>query len=192
MSRSPLAYFLTFGTYGTRLHGGDRLTVDRQHNVPGTPYVRKNQRRARWERGILRFEPVMLTREQQVFIEVEAPHVCERAAWGYHVAGAGPDHVHVLVSADADGAVVRRLLKRWLGEALTARWPLAPGQSWWAEGGSVKPVVTRDYFNRVLDYIARQRSTDSPEPDRPRSGRPPGTGGPLRSPPPRPGRFRPG
>ena len=34
----PLAYHITFGTYGTRLHGNERGSVDRAHNAPGEPF----------------------------------------------------------------------------------------------------------------------------------------------------------
>src|SRR5438876_12296826 len=34
-----LAYHITWGTYGTRLHGDPRKTVDRQHNAYGEPIL---------------------------------------------------------------------------------------------------------------------------------------------------------
>lgn len=35
----PLAYLLTFTCYGTRLHGDEAGSVDRHHNIPGSPYL---------------------------------------------------------------------------------------------------------------------------------------------------------
>jgi len=35
----PLAYLITFTTYGTWLHGDPRGSVDREHNVWGTPFL---------------------------------------------------------------------------------------------------------------------------------------------------------
>ncbi len=35
----PLAYHITWGTYGTRLHEDSRGTVDRENNSFGTPIV---------------------------------------------------------------------------------------------------------------------------------------------------------
>jgi len=32
-------WHITFGTYGTRLHGSHRPTVDKQHNQRGTPFL---------------------------------------------------------------------------------------------------------------------------------------------------------
>src|SRR5438876_2474643 len=37
--RYPLAYHITFGTYGMRLHGDARGTVDRRVNQPGDAIV---------------------------------------------------------------------------------------------------------------------------------------------------------
>jgi hypothetical protein len=34
-----LAYFITFHTYGTWLHGTERGSVDRAHNTLGTPLL---------------------------------------------------------------------------------------------------------------------------------------------------------
>lgn len=171
MSGEPLAFHITFGTYGTRLHGGERPTVDRRHNTPGEPFLGLEPPREGWERSQMRSEPVRLTREQQRFAEQEIPALCEQGGWTYHVVGAGPDHVHVLLSAGAEGKTIRRLLKRWLGQALSQRWPRPSEHPWWAEGGSVKYVWNPAQFDRVLEYVARQRATEiRSEPGRPRPG----------------------
>ncbi len=35
----PLAYHITIGIYGTRVHGGQAPTVERSHNRYGEPFV---------------------------------------------------------------------------------------------------------------------------------------------------------
>ena len=116
----PFAYHITFGTYGTRLHGDDRGSADRAHNAPGEPFLGPDVKRRKRETRLLHSEPIIFTSTQQRFIETAVPGVCKRGDWGYHIAAAGPDHVHVLVSTDADPKVVRRLLKRWLGQRLSS------------------------------------------------------------------------
>ena len=71
----------------------------------------------------------------------------------------GPDHVHVVLSADVEGDAIRKWFKRWLGEGLTDRWGLREGETWWAEGGSVKWVWTEECYTRVCGYVADQRAT---------------------------------
>lgn len=46
----PVAYFISFRTYGTWLHGDKRGSMDRiSANVPGAPMSEANPYRQRWE-----------------------------------------------------------------------------------------------------------------------------------------------
>ena len=96
-----------------------------------------------------------------MFIEELLPALCERGGWSYRMGSAGRDHVHLLcdVEREIHGERVRRLVKRWLGQALSEIWPPAAGQSWWADEGSNKAVREHSYLNNVYGYILRQRAT---------------------------------
>jgi len=153
----PRAYHLTFGTYGARLHGDPRGTIDRRMNKPGDTIVGQNEQWEAMERRLLKHPPIYLTDEQRRYAEQRLPDVCERGGWELHIVGCQRDHVHVLVSADVDGKAVRRWLKAWLGRELSARWPI--GRTWWAEGGSVRWVWTDAYFETVYRYIEPQRAS---------------------------------
>ena len=39
----PLAYFISFSTYGVWLHGRDIGSVDKQHNQYGIPFLPANE-----------------------------------------------------------------------------------------------------------------------------------------------------
>jgi REP element-mobilizing transposase RayT len=80
----------------------------------------------------MRAPAMVLSEAQRVAVEASVPAVCARGTMVLHAVAAAPDHVHVVVSARGEGATVRRLLKRWLSEAMSARWPLAAGRKWWA------------------------------------------------------------
>jgi len=104
---------------------------------------------------------VFLATEQRTFIESELPSICLRGGWEYRIAAAAADHVHILcdIAPAIHGEKTRRLLKRWLGQALSERWPLPPKATWWAEEGSNIAVNDEKYLNNVYNYIARQRAT---------------------------------
>ena len=159
MADQPLAYHLTFGTYGTRLHGDDRGTVHRSMNQPGDPIIGRNEDWEQVERRMLKFPPVILTSQQRVEIERVIPVVCARGGWMFCNCAAQSDHVHTLLRGSADGKAIRRWLKTWVSQAITERWPLVPGAVWWAECGSVKWVWTDDYLANVYEYIEGQRTT---------------------------------
>ena len=133
----PLAFHITFGTYGTRLHGDARGTVHRAHNQFGEPIIGADAEWEADEAAVLKYPPVILTDEQRTLVESMIPTVCDRGGWKLHVCAARDDHVHALLSTPSEGVTVRRLLKRWLSDSMSERWPQQPGQAWWAECGSV-------------------------------------------------------
>ena len=155
----PLAYHITWGTYGTRLHGDQRGTVERQQNLYREPIVGADERWERVERSLLKFPSRELTLEQRGFVEQTIPSICKRGGWEFVICAAATDHVHCVLQASVDGKDLRKWLKRWTSEAMSERWPLQPGEVWWAECGSVKWVWMTDYFDRATDYVRRQRTT---------------------------------
>jgi REP element-mobilizing transposase RayT len=154
----PLAYHITFGTYGTRLHGDARGTVDRTMNQPGDPIIGSDPALWKHEHNRMNFPPVELDAEKMSYAQSLVPAICERGKWKYHTCAAGPDHVHIVLTTKSDGQAVRKWVKRWLGEGMSLRWPLPEGATWWAEGGSVKWIWKQDYFENVYGYVHRQRA----------------------------------
>jgi len=159
VSDFPLAYHLTFGTYGTRLHGDERCTIHRSMNRPGDPVIGKAEEWEQMERSLLKFPAVILTLEQRLLIEKSIPDICRRGGWVFVNAAAAPDHIHVELKGSAHGKSIRRWLKTWLGQELNKQWPRAAGSTWWAECGSVKWIWTDDYLENVYLYIDAQRTT---------------------------------
>jgi REP element-mobilizing transposase RayT len=152
-----LAYHITFGTYGTRLHGDSRKTVDREHNEFGTPVLGSDPDRLREEKENLKFAPIYLTREQCLFGQEVMPRICTLGQWQYHTCACAPDHVHVVLTSPFDPKTIRRLVKRWLGQELSSKWPLSSGRTWWVEDGSTKWIHEDSYLVNAIDYVTRQR-----------------------------------
>ena len=158
----PRTYWhITFGTYGDRLHGDDRPTVDRKHNQFDTPFLATHPERNEHEQTLLISEVVVLTSEQQRFIESIAPDICERGGWDFIACAAGTNHVHVMLRVDelVHGKRVRALFKRWLTQALNARYPKSKPPIWWTEGGSTKVVKDDVYLVTAKQYVEEQRAS---------------------------------
>jgi len=154
----PIAYHITFGTYGARLHGDERGTVDRRMNEPGDPIIGQNDQWREMERRLLVCDPVWFSIEQMREAERVTPCICQRGGWALHAVAAAPNHVHVLLSAKVDGEAIRKWLKRWLGEALDKRWQRPASDSWWSKSGSVKWVWKSDYFDAAYAYVEAQKA----------------------------------
>ncbi len=87
----PLAYHITFGTYGTRLHGDESETVSRERDRFGEPIVGKDVVWQTLERAQLKFPPVVLNRKQRLHSESVVPGICTRELEiSHHCRSTGP------------------------------------------------------------------------------------------------------
>jgi REP element-mobilizing transposase RayT len=155
----PLAYHITWGTYGTRLHGDDRGTVHRAENQFGDPILGQDADWQRMESHRLRFPARTLNLDQRLHIETTFTLICARGGWKPVEIAAAADHVHCIASADVDGDAIRKWLKRWMSQAMSERWRLESDQVWWAECGSVKWIWESAYLQRAIAYVNKQKTS---------------------------------
>jgi hypothetical protein len=57
---TPLAYFISFRTYGTWLHGDKRGSIDRHHNQYGSPYIPPNDKWHQYNQRQLKTKPLIV------------------------------------------------------------------------------------------------------------------------------------
>src|SRR5258705_9147642 len=77
----PLAYLISFRTYGTWLHGDERGSVNRKQNNYGTPRIAPNPRLQKAERKLLKHPPVTLDGYQRPVVEKAIREVCEHRGY---------------------------------------------------------------------------------------------------------------
>lgn len=65
----PLAYLISFRTYGTWLHGDERGSMDRKHNVYGTAKIAANPQLKNSDARQLKHYPVKLDARQRPVVE---------------------------------------------------------------------------------------------------------------------------
>src|SRR4051794_5003485 len=99
-----LAYFITFSTYGTWLHGTDKGlgSVDRQHNVHGTPFVEPDARRERDAAERMTEPPYILGESARRIVRDAIVDICTEKGWTLRALHVRSNHVHVVVSADRE------------------------------------------------------------------------------------------
>jgi hypothetical protein len=101
VSSQPLAYLLTWPTYGSRLHGDERWSVDRKHNQPNTPMLDHNPKRLRWEREQMSLAPVVLSDEDRRIVAQTIQDYCGKREWELYAIAVQTNHVHLVVRASA-------------------------------------------------------------------------------------------
>jgi hypothetical protein len=71
-------YFITFSTYGTRLHGDPRGTVDRDHNILGEPLTDANESWVAHGKELLTQAPYQLDAKRRAIVLAVG---CQHAAF---------------------------------------------------------------------------------------------------------------
>lgn len=95
----PRAYFITFATYGHWLHGDATGSVDRQHNVFGTPVVEPNRLREKFERERMNQPAYDMDAARRAVVLAAIREVCTHRVWWLFVAHVRATHVHIVVQA---------------------------------------------------------------------------------------------
>jgi len=150
----PLAYLITFRSYGTWLHGDERGSVDRFHNHYGSPYLAHDDDWRQQNESRLNQPMVALNLEQRSVVEHAIRETCNLRNWLLHAISIRTNHVHVVVSTDSKPP--ERALNAFKANA-TRRlrqqgyWnhPLSP----WADGGSKRYLWTEGAVKRGIDYL---------------------------------------
>ena len=133
----PWAYFLTFACYGTRIHGSEKGSVDRNHNAFGCPFLPANRERVRAERGRMCESSARLDKRARSIALEAIRDACAFRGWILHAAHVRSNHVHVVVAAPASPSALLQKLKTRISRALNDEFGK---RSWWARHGSTIPL----------------------------------------------------
>jgi len=161
--RLPLAYFISFRCYGTWLHGDERGSTDRHHNVYGTPFIPSNKRWRQHNERLLRQPPVSLDAARRTAVETAIRETCEKRRWLLMALNARTNHVHSVVSAACKPEPVLNALKanatRQMREMKCWTSDLSP----WSYGGSRRYLWTERSVELAVDYVLHGQGDDLPD-----------------------------
>jgi REP element-mobilizing transposase RayT len=153
---NPLAYHITWTTYGTWLSGDDRGWVE-----SGVEGIRDPDPKRRDEmRGRMKEEAVVLTPAQREVVEQTIRDHCCIRGWHLHTLNVRTNHIHVIVTADREPEDVLNQLKAWCSRKLsdqagltTAVAKKAGRRRWWTEHGSTKWINNEQYLANAIRYV---------------------------------------
>jgi REP element-mobilizing transposase RayT len=154
----PLAYFITWTTYGTWLHGDARGWV--QSGEPGIQPP--DNARIESARQRMTDEAVLLDVAQRQIIEQVIREHCRIRGWMLHAASVRGNHVHVVVTADVAPEDAMKQFKAW-GSRRLSDYSRLPARSasegrdgrkrWWTEHGSTKWINDETYLQNAIRYV---------------------------------------
>jgi REP element-mobilizing transposase RayT len=149
----PIAFFLTWTTYGSWLPGDDRGWTDSRGHLRVAEPARTLQ-----ASRLLAECPLALGAHQQSMVEdVIAAH-CKFRGWTLHAVSCRPQHVHVVVTAvGVSPEDVLTQFKVWATRRLKAasaddRIP-SSRRRWWSECGSKRWIYDVEGMGAVVTYV---------------------------------------
>ena len=143
----PVAYFITWTTYGTWLPGDERGW--HQWGKSGT--LPPNQSFRKTAKSKMKETEFVMSRDDRDVVENTIGRHCDIRNWRLHTANARSNHVHVVVTAPGyDPKTVRDQFKAWCTRKLK---PLHPSRSrFWTEGGSCRWINHEDDLEAAITY----------------------------------------
>ena len=150
----PVAYLITFTTYGTWLHGDRRGSVDEEHNQYGSSFVGASPALHRREEGALKHRSYVLgSRQREVVLEA-IMEVCRFRGWRAHPVHVGSNHVHVVVGGEEKPekmmvdfkAYATRAIRKFTNEQASVK-------KYWTRHGSTRYLWTDESLASAMKYV---------------------------------------
>jgi len=159
----PLAYLITFRTYGTWLHGDERGSVDRQHNVYGTPRLGSNPNRKHVEEMQVKGPPIVLNAVQRVTVEKAVREVCRHRRYALLALNARTNHVHAVISAACKPEPILDALKAYATRKLRKGGLISTGTKPWVRHGSTRYLWKEQQVEKAIDYVLYGQGEEPPD-----------------------------
>ncbi len=161
---NPLAYFLTWTTYGSWLPGDNRNWVDKQGEFRRPDVGCQNAARERMTENELTFEI-----DQRQIVENTIAEHCRIRNWQLHAVAARNQHIHVVVSAvGRTPNDVMGQLKAWCTRKLKDHERTSGAKvvrkNWWTQRGSKRWLNGTKSIGAAVRYVLEEQGEPTPRP----------------------------
>jgi REP element-mobilizing transposase RayT len=159
---SPLAYLISFRSYGTWLHGDDRGSIDRFHNRYGESYLPHSDTWERRNRKQRKADPFILAARERQAVQKAIRETCRIRRWDLQALNVRTNHVHTVVTANCKPELVLNAFKanatRHLREVQLWTHPFSP----WADKGSKRLLWNERSVANAIYYVLNGQGGDLP------------------------------
>ncbi len=168
-----LAYFITFSTYGARLHGDERGSVDRNHNIAGAPLLPADAELQRNRNALMTDPEYRLENPERETVVASVLQHAEFRGWSLLAVHVRTTHVHIVVRGDTTPERMMTEFKAYATRALD-RQAGGAKRKHWARHGSTRWLNTEESVRCTIEYTVDEQGgrmavyqanvTDEPRP----------------------------
>jgi len=153
-NESPLAYLITFRTYGTWLHGDDRYSVDRHgKNTYGTSKVLPSRNLNAMMQENQATTSFLLDGPCRGVVERAIREVCSVRGYGLHAVNVRTNHAHSVVASIRTPEIVMNAFKSNATKELRAAGLVDTDQQVWSRGGSTRYLWKPSHVEGAVNYV---------------------------------------
>ena len=155
-----LAYFITFHTYGTWLHGTSKGmgSVDLEHNSYGEEYIAPDAQRENESREAMA-QPAYILRsaEEREVVCNAIINLCQERSWNLLAVHVRTNHVHTVVQGDRDPGRMMSDMKARASRALTRAGCDDANRRRWTRHGSTLHLFDEEAVADKIDYTLNRQ-----------------------------------
>jgi len=158
----PLAYLITFRTYGTWLPGDERGSIDRFHNEYQGPRVEPNEVLRNQHAKKLKGPPVYLNAQMRDLVRDAILEVCDHRGWKLHAIDVRTNHAHAVVAAIVSADRSLNDFKSYATRRLRERGAWTFDHSPWVDKGSKRKLWNEQHIYDACNYVNNGQGGDLP------------------------------
>ena len=158
----PIAYLITWSTYGTRLHGDPRGSNDKDTTDRGDTFVPPSARYENLRRSQLKEPPFTMDAKHRGAVFRAIQQHAEYRQWKLFALSIRTNHVHMVVEAAGPPEEIMRQYKAYATRGLRHEKCIPGRKRVWTEGGSKKWLFTPAHVDNACDYVLCRQGPDLP------------------------------
>lgn len=151
-NKFPLAYLLTFRTYGTWLHGDERTSVRDGWNRFGHPRYKANRTLERWMVEEMEQPPMILDDTMRSVVEEAIRDLCLTREFRLQALNVRTNHTHSVISAEQKPERIVDALKACSTRALRRSGLAGPTTKVWSRGRSRRYLWKPRHVVAAIEY----------------------------------------
>jgi REP element-mobilizing transposase RayT len=152
-----MRYFITFACYGAHLHGNEKGSVDRCHNLVGSRVVPPDSQRVRAELELMDQPQYALDTRSRTVVLHALEEVCLTRGWPLIAAHVRTNHVHVIVEAEIKPEAILNTFKSYSSRALNSLGRDEPARKRWARHGSTRWLWKDRNVRDAVRYVVEEQ-----------------------------------
>ena len=162
-NEGPLAYLITFRTYGTWLHGDERYSMDRHgKSVYGTPKVLPSRNLNNQMHVNQSSNEFLLDGPQRGTVERAIREVCNLRGYALMAINIRTNHAHSVIASARKPEIVLNAFKSNATRELRAAGLVSADQQVWSRGGSTRYLWKPRHVEGAVDYVLYGQGDDLP------------------------------